>query len=123
MTIMEALNRIDELKPNSYSTSEKIRWLSTLDGLVKTRVIDTHEGGESVQFNGYTEDIDLDTVLLVEDLYADVYIKWLETQIDYANGEYAKYNNTAMAFNSAFTEYTNYYNRTHMPKGTKTKYF
>lgn len=123
MTIMEVLNRIDELKPNSYSTSEKIRWLSTLDGLVKTRVIDTHEGGESVRFNGYTEDINLDTVLLIEDLYADVYIKWLETQIDYANGEYGKYNNTAMAFNSAFTEYTNYYNRTHMPKGTKIKYF
>jgi uncharacterized OB-fold protein len=41
MTIMEAIHAIDSLKPNSYSESDKIRWLSTLDGLIKIEIIDT----------------------------------------------------------------------------------
>ena len=48
MTIMEAINRIDAIKPNGYPQLEKIRWLSTLDGNIKANIIDTHEGGEKV---------------------------------------------------------------------------
>ena len=123
MTIMDALYRIDELKPNSYSQSEKIKWLSSLDGLVKSKIIDTHEGGEAVIFSGYDENTELSTELLVPAPYDDVYLRWLETQIDYANGEYGKYNNSATVFNTAYTEYANYYNRTHMPIGKKFKFF
>ena len=123
MTIMDAIYRIDELKPNSYSQSEKIKWLSSLDGLVKSKIIDTHEGGDGVVFEGYNEDSDLSTVLLVPAPYDDIYLRWLETQIDYTNGEYGKYNNSVTVFNTAYTEYANYYNRTHMPKGNKFKFF
>ena len=123
MTIMDAIYRIDELKPNSYSQSEKIKWLSSLDGLIKSKIIDTHEGGEAVIFSGYDENTELGTELLVPAPYDDVYLRWLETQIDYANGEYGKYNNSAIIFNTAYTEYANYYNRTHMPKGAKFKFF
>ena len=123
MTIMEALFRIDELKPNSYSQPEKIKWLSSLDGVIKSEIIDTHEGGEGVIFNGYDEDADLATTLLVPAPYDDIYLRWLETQIDYANGEYGKYNNSMAMYNTAYTAYANYYNRTHMPKGKKLKFF
>lgn len=123
MTIMDALYRIDELKPNSYSQSEKIKWLSTLDGMIKSEIIDTHEGGEDVVFNGYTEDSDIGTKLLVPAPYDDIYIRWLETQIDYSNGEYGKYNNSMTMYNTAYTAYANHYNRTHMPKGKKFKFF
>lgn len=123
MTIMDAIYRIDELKPNSYSQSEKIKWLSSLDGLVKSKIIDTHEGGETVVFNGYDENTNIGTELLVPAPYDVMYLRWLETQIDYANGEYGKYNNSATVFNVAYTDYANYYNRTHMPIGTKIKYF
>lgn len=123
MTIMDALYRIDEVKPNSYSQSEKIKWLSSLDGVVKREVIDTHEGGEGVVFNGYTEEVDLQTVLLVPAPYDDIYLRWLETQIDYANGEYGKYNNSITMYNNVYTAFANYYNRTHMPIGKKFKFF
>ena len=116
MTIMDAVYRIDELKPNSYSQSEKIKWLSTLDGIIKTEIIDTHEGGENVVFNGYDENTELSTVLLVPAPYDDVYLRWLEAQIDYTNGEYRKYNNSSTAYNDAYTAFQKYYNRTHMPK-------
>lgn len=119
MTIMDALYRIDELKPNVFSQEEKIKWLSSLDGVIKSDIIDTHEGGEGIVFLGYKEDVDLKTVLLVPHPYDDIYIRWLETQIDYSNGEYGKYNNSVVAFNDAFSLYRKYYNRTHMPKGNK----
>ena len=102
MTIIEAINRIDSLKPNSYSQEDKIMWLSTLDGDVKTNIIDTHEGSESVTFNGYEADVPLDTVLLVPAPYDDVYIKWLEAQIDYANGETSRFNNSIIMYNTAY---------------------
>ncbi len=123
MTIMDALYRIDELKPNSYSQPEKIKWLSSLDGVIKSEIIDTHEGGEDVVFTGYGEDADLTTVLLVPAPYDDIYLRWLETQIDYTNGEYGKYNNSIAMYNAAYTAFANYYNRTHMPKGKKFKFF
>ena len=44
MTLIEAINRIDNLKQNGYSREEKIGWLSTLDGIIKEQIIDTHEG-------------------------------------------------------------------------------
>ena len=115
MTIMDALYRIDELKPNSYSQPEKIKWLSSLDGVIKSEIIDTHEGGEDIAFSEYGENANLSTTLLVPYPYDDIYLKWLEAQIDYHNGEYGKYNNSMIAFNDAYALYQKYYNRTNMP--------
>lgn len=130
MTIMDALYRIDELKPNSYSQPEKIKWLSTLDGVIKSEIKDTHECcsnekccGEDKVFSGYDEYANLSTVLLVPAPYDDIYLKWLEAMIDYTNGEYGKYNNSLVAYNDAYDLYQRHYNRTHMPKGTKFKYY
>jgi hypothetical protein len=123
MTILEAINRVDSTKPNSYTQVEKVDWLSTLDGVIKTNIIDTHEGGENVVFNGYDADTSLDTELLIPAPYDDIYIRWLEARIDYANGEINKYNNSLTAYNDAYMLYANYYNRKHMPKGSKFKFF
>lgn len=123
MTIMEAINRIDTLKPNSYSQVEKIRALSALDGIIKSKIIDTHEGAEAVVFDGYTEETNLTTNLLVPAPYDEIYLFWLESKIDYWNGETGKYNNSIDMYNTAYSEFERYYNRTHMPKGNKFKFF
>jgi hypothetical protein len=123
MTLMEALHRIDTLKPNTHSQSEKIKWLSTLDGIIKKEIIDTHQGGESVTFNGYEEDTDLTTNLLVPAPYDEIYLFWLESKIDYWNGEIGKYNNSTAMCNEAYSTFQKYYNRMHMPKGKKFSFF
>ena len=123
MTIIEAINRIDNLKPNSYTQPDKVRWLSILDGIIKTEIIDTHEGSDNVVFNGYEADTDVGTVLLASAPYDDVYVKWLEAQIDYANGETDKYENSMVMYNTAYSAFERYYNRTHMPKGKSIKFF
>ena len=123
MKILEAITHTDILKPNSYTQTEKVRWLSNLDGMIKTEIIDTHEGGEDIVFNGYNEETSLDTELIVPAPYVAVYIHYLEAQIDYANGELAKYNNSMQMFNTAYSNFERFYNRTHMPKGNKFQYF
>lgn len=115
MTIMEALHRIDALKPNGFQNAEKIKWLSILDGVIKNQIIDTHEG-ESIPFDGYTEDAELTKELLVPAPYDDIYIHWLAMQIDYTNGEYGKYNNSLSVYNTSYAAFENYYNKTHAPK-------
>ena len=115
MTILEAISRVDAVKPNSYSQTEKIAWLSRIDATIKNEIIDTHEGAEDITFNGYDLDTDTNTELLVPAPYDEVYIRYLEMHIDYANNEYGKYNNSMVMYNAAYAAYEKYYNRTHMP--------
>ena len=122
MKIIEAIQKVDALKPNNYSQEDKIKWLSTLDGIIKKEIIDTHEGGSTIEFNGY-DTSSLEIKLLVPAPYDDIYIKWLEAQINYNIGEIGKYNNSMTMYNSAYSTYERYYNRTHMPIGKKFKYF
>ena len=123
MTIIEAINKVDTLKPNNYSQETKIEWLSKLDGVVKAEVIDTHEGDNQYHFFGYDANTNISTELLVPAPHEDLYIRWLEAQIDYANGEYTKYNNAMSMYNAAYSAFEKHYNRTHMPKGEKLTYF
>lgn len=115
MKIIEAINRLDNLKHNTYTQSDKLEWLSRLDGMVKTHIIDSHEGAENVSFAGYTDATPLDTVLLVPAPYDDIYLRWMEAQIDYHNGEYDKYNNAIIMFNTAFNDYQQHYNSKYRP--------
>ena len=123
MTIIEAINRIDAINPNNYTQPEKIAWLSTLDGVIKKEIIDTHEGAEAVAFNGYHEDTPLDTVLLVPAPYDEVYLFWLQSKIDYWNGEMSKYNNSIAMYNTAYATFERAYNREHKPISKKLKFF
>lgn len=123
MLIREAIDRIDSLKHNTFTQGEKVEWLSRLDGLVKAQVIDTHEGGEDVAFMPYTERDDMETKLLVPAPFDNVYVLWLEAQIDYYNGEMARYNNSMTMFNTAYENYQRWYNRTHLPIGKPFRFF
>ena len=123
MTIIEAISKIDALNPNAYTQSEKIGWLSTLDGIIKRQIIDTHEGGDSVVFNVYNNETPLDTELIAKEPYSDMYIDWLESKIGYYDGEIAKYNNSLTKFSDTYRDYQNDYNRTYMPQSTKIKYW
>lgn len=115
MTIKEALSRLDALKFNTYTQSEKVEWLSKLDHTVKEHIIDTHEGGSDRVFAGYDDSTDLQTELLVPVPHDEMYLRWLEAQIDYHNGEYDKYNNAITLFNTAFEAYQAHYTQTHLP--------
>ena len=118
MKIIEAINQIDSLKPNTYSVKQKIYWLSQLEAMVNVQVIDTHEGGDRIPFDGFTEDTDTQTQLFMPAPFDMAYIYWLEAQIHYANEDIDMYNSAIMMFNTAFREYKDHYTKTHTTKGT-----
>ncbi len=115
MKIIEAINRIDALMHNTYSQDDKVKWLSDLDSDIKQQIIDNHEGGQSVSFNGYDANTPTDTVLLVPAPHDVMYLKWLEAQIHYYNGEYDKYNNAIIMYNTDYDAFQKHYTRTHKP--------
>lgn len=123
MTLEKAISTIDALKPNQFTDSEKTRWLSILDSRIKTEIIDTHEGASNITFSEYTDITPKSTALLVPFPYDDIYIKWLEAQIDYYNQEISKYSNSMIMFNSAYTDFWHYYNKNHLPIGRKIKFW
>ena len=115
MKIIQALTRLDALIFNTYTQQDKVEWLSKLDSMVKRQIIDTHEGAEDVVFDGYDDATDQNTELLVPAPYDDMYLRWMEAQIHYHNGEYDKYNNAIIMFNTVFEAYQAYYTRNHLP--------
>lgn len=117
MTLIEAINQTDSLKKNTYSQKQKVIWLSKLESMVKRLVVDAHEGSDEVTFDGFTEDTDTGTVLMMPEPYDQGYLYWLEAQIHYANEDIDMYNSAIMMFNTAFEGFKSYYSQSHRPKG------
>ena len=117
MKIYEAMDICDRQKPNGYTREDKIHWLSKLDMMIFEEIISRHEGGIE-NFDGYEADADDNTELLAGGTYADMYIKWLFAQIDFANAEISRYNNSMVMFNALYDGYARAYTRSHMPRRT-----
>lgn len=122
MTILEAINKVDNLKPNAYDQETKIGWLSEIDGIVKKEIIDTHEGGVETVLP-YDKNTSLSTELLIYSPYDDAYVFYLMSKIDYANGETIKYNNDIIKFQDMYSSFRNHYNKNNVPLGKKIRYF
>ena len=125
MKVIEAIHEADNLRPNLYEVAEKIQWLSRLDLRVKHEVLDTHrynEGETPVEFEGYGPD-DTEEELLVPEPWAEMYIHWLEAQIDYHNMEYDGFNASNAMFESVYGSFAREYNSSHMPIGRKKIYY
>lgn len=116
MTIIEAISAVDKLKPNAYSQEEKIRWLWEVDSRIKTEIMDTHEGNPAPGLIPYTPDTPLDTVLLAAAPHDEMYLRYLEAQMDYHNAEYGRYNNAMAMFDTVYDAYAKQYTRQHMPR-------
>lgn len=144
MTIQEALDRIDAMRPNMLKREIKIAALSELDGLIYREIISNHEDGgsrpmtpgeriiflspeqraqaeeeeqaEAVLFKGYSNETDPGTELLVGFPYDEIYTWWLASKISWTNMEIDRYNNDRALFNNAYDTYSDWYTRTHMPK-------
>ena len=124
MYISEAIETADKLKPNAYTREDKVKWLSDIDKQIFLEIIITHSPSEESEniridsFTGYGPETDIEnTKLLAPSPFDDLYIHGLKRQIDLHNDEYSKYNNDCLLFNSAYTNFYDWYNRGHEPKG------
>lgn len=106
---------IDRLKPNGVDYEDKLRWLHDCEMRVYREMVLTHENPD-----GITVERGCDgwgTELILPSPHTDVYRFYVEAQIDLANMELNKYENSKTLFNSAWYNAANWYNATHMPVG------
>ena len=116
MTLHETIAQLDALKYNTYTQAEKLHWLSNLEGRIRREILDTHVGGPEGSFIPFTQDTPMDTVLSIGEPWHEIYLRYLEMQVDYANGEIEKFNNSSAIFQAVYDAFARHYNRTHMPK-------
>lgn len=130
MTVSEAIGLLDSYRPNLYSESDKVKWLSMLDEIVFLEIFKTHHipDHEEDEFPEYRipspDDPDYDqkyadlmaTTLIVPEPYAeDVYINYLESRVDKENAEIAKYNIDVSLFNQGYMAFADFMNRKYRP--------
>ncbi len=116
MTIHELFAQVDDLKPNQYDDQTKLIWLNDLEGRIENEIFDIND------FEKYTLD-DYDTELIAEAPYDNLYRLYIMLMIDYTNAEFTRYAQSMAMFNSAYTEYSHYVNRTYHQKKTALKLF
>lgn len=119
MTVQEAIDYTDTLKPNPYPDSIKRDWLSRLDGKIYEELLCTHEDPPA-SFQPYADSTA--DLLVPEPWCGDVYNYYLQSMIDRETGEIAKYNQSAGLYNQAYLEYGAAYNRTHAPRPAETRF-
>lgn len=114
MKIIELITEIEKVKPHQYEDAQIKEWLSTLDQTILDEVLSKYQGGEDIVFDGY-DDAQEDTELLVPDPYSEMYIPYVMSKIDFYNGEYTRYNNSAVLFNQHYAAFCSWYKREHIP--------
>lgn len=119
MTINQVIDTLDALQPNTCTREEKRTWISRLDGLLKAQIWDHYADAPAVDPNTG----DMDTILPVPAPWDEIYLRYLQAQIDLVNGEVSRYANSAALYNQLLSAYRDHYNRTHRPLDTGLKYF
>ena len=116
MTLQEALDIADEMKPNMMRRPLKIRYITEIEQLIHDEIIMQHEHTEEQeQQPEYTEETAPGTELLVPDPYSMLYAYWLMSKIDMQNQEDARYNIDRAQFEQAYDTFSDWYTRNYMP--------
>ena len=114
MRLTELIGHVDETKHNAFSNEQKTRWVNQLEGRIAAEVYLWNPVMMCVQHVWPETEDDPDQELLVGPPWEQIYEHWLEARIDYANGEYDKYENSAAMFEEAFHAFAAWFiNRYH----------
>lgn len=113
MTIKEIIARVDELKPNAFTSEQKTAWIAALEGRIAADVflMDISE----IRQLCYKHPEDEEKIPLVEFPHDDIYVLWLCAQIDAANEEYTGYQNALIRYNDAFGNFVRWFASVYEP--------
>ena len=111
MTVQQALDYVDSVKPNAFTQAVKLGWLSGIEGRI---ALEIHLLAPEDIPEEYTSG-DLSKELAAAHPYTGIYTWWLQAQIDLANGEYDRAQNTMAMFNAAWAEYLRWYAQKYDP--------
>lgn len=99
MTIQNLIDKVQEEKPNTFSTDKLIEFVNEIETDVAEQL--------SIELEEYTSD-NLNDELLVPAPYNRLYVSYLKAQIDYANEEYPSYQLNAEQHVQDFSDFINW---------------
>lgn len=111
--INEIIARVDAVKPNAFSDEVKLGWIAELDGLLAANVF-LMSPAEILQVH-YSYPEDMETMVLADFPYDNLYDYWLIAKIDFMNGEYERYENTMQLYNAAYSSFVRWFINTYDP--------
>lgn len=111
MTIAELVAWCDRVKPNGFTTPDKIAWINEVESVIQLQVLLI----DPMKVRVYDPIDDLDTELIAQPPWDKVYRSYLVAKLDEANGEYNKYANTYQTYNNHIGEYQRYIARVYNP--------
>ena len=116
MTLKQAIAICDELRPgNRFSNELKTRWINELVGRIHTQVwLESMTTWQYFVYE-YEEGADTGPILDIPIPYDRMFWVYLCAMVDFANGDYEKYENTYAMFNDVLRDYTILYINTHQP--------
>ena len=110
-TLKSVIEMVDEIKPNAFSNEAMTQWLNECEGLVQTEVLLF----ASEEIITYHYDADKDKELLAQPPHDKIYWAYLTAMIDFANGEYNKYQNSLQLYNNAYGNFLRWFAGTYDP--------
>ena len=108
-TVNDVIKYVNDIKPNAFTDETLTEWLSECEGSIQTEIL-CIASGDVVTYN-YADN--KDTELIVKPPHDKLYGFYLLAMIDFAHGEYKKYENTMQLFNAALSEFAKWFVRTH----------
>jgi len=111
MKLKAVIDFIDEIKPNAFTPEQKTRWISEAEGRIQTEIFLL----APAEVIPYDYGRDANSELLVAAPYDDLYTAYLAAMVDYANGEYSRYANTAEMFKARYTAFARWFSQRYRP--------
>ncbi len=114
-TLADVITKVDSLKPNVFSQSQKRDWVYSLEMQIREfKNLYTNEETDMLFLN------DENATLTLDAQWTDIYVYYLMSMIDMANCDVVMYNNNTALFNEILKNWQKKFRRENMPaKNTK----
>lgn len=119
MKIIEVIEKVDKLYPNSYEIREKIEWCDELGAMLKEEYAKSYREDNTQE--GYEKIKDpLSDKTVINAPYDEMYVDFLLAKCCYYQRDFNAYNQHIVAFNSKLEDYAKWFIQRNMPQ-RKTK--
>ena len=119
--IKDIIARVDENVPNAFSKEQKMAWISELDGKIGLDVMLMNI--VEVEHLQYKSPEDMERQPLLRFPHEGLYDLYLTAQIDFANRETDKYQNSITMYNAAYDNFVRWFVRTYDPAQGYRRYY
>ena len=113
MKIIEVIEKVDALYPNSYKTAEKIAWCDELGEMLKREYAKSYSGNVQQEYEKISDPMEAETV--VPPPYDAMYVDYVLAKCCYYQRDYETYNQHIVLFDSRLDDFSKWYIERNMP--------